>query len=174
MIDYLIVEDDDALRLTLSKALENRSFSVFSCSSIDECEVALSENSFFRAILDLKLANDESGLDVIAPILNNSKNTKIVVLTGYGNISSAVEAMRLGAVNYISKPAEVDAIIEAFESHPEALSYDPSKTDLETVEKEHIQKVLDECGGNISQAAKLLGLHRRSLQRKLQRLKASS
>jgi two-component system response regulator RegA len=97
----------------------------------------------------------------------------VVMLTGYGSVATAVDAIRLGAVHYLQKPADVDAILEAFRADTDApipaanAVYDPPS--LERVEWEHIQRVLSDCGGNVSEAARRLRIHRRSLQRKLQR-----
>ena len=118
------------------------------------------------ALIDLRLEND-SGLAVLRDLKELDPSTVIVVLTGYGSIATAVEAIKLGAASYLTKPADADQIMSAFEGvqPPEDLLV-PS---LARVEWEHIHRVLTDCSGNISQAARALGIHRRSLQRKLAR-----
>jgi two-component system response regulator RegA len=122
------------------------------------------------AIVDLRLRG-ESGLDIVKNLRESDSTISIIVLTGYGSIATALEAVRRGADHYLSKPVDVDQILAAYEtvnSTESGESVPPSTVpSLARVEWEHIQRVLTDCGGNVSQAAKLLGLHRRSLQRKL-------
>jgi two-component system response regulator RegA len=110
------------------------------------------------------------GLDVVQGLKAIERSTVIVVLTGYGSIATALEAVRLGATHYLTKPADADDVIAAFsrgDSAPARTAEDPQPASLARVEWEHINRVLADCGGNVSQAARLLGIHRRSLQRKL-------
>jgi two-component system response regulator RegA len=113
----------------------------------------------------------ESGLDIVRALRGLDSTITIIMLTGYGSIATALEAVKYGADNYLSKPVDVDQIIEAYvntrQSAPAGARLPVSVPSLGRVEWEHIQRVLTDCGGNVSQAAKLLGLHRRSLQRKL-------
>jgi two-component system response regulator RegA len=113
----------------------------------------------------------ESGLDLLRRLMAIDPTTKVLMLTGYGSIATAMEAVRLGAVNYLTKPADVDDILAAFD--PEAQAGDTSPgletPSLARVEWEHIQRVLNDCDGNLSEAARRLGMHRRSLQRKASR-----
>lgn len=110
-----------------------------------------------------------SGLEVVRGLHEVDQATRIVVLTGYGSIATAVEAVKLGATHYLTKPASVDDLIAAFDRGASGETTAPpgEVASLARVEWEHINRVLQECGGNISQAARLLGVHRRSLQRKL-------
>jgi len=122
------------------------------------------------AIVDLRMPGG-SGLDVVKTLRDLDATVFIIVLTGYGSIATALEAVRRGADHYLSKPLDVDQILATYEAvRLSTIDYTPPPTavpSLARVEWEHIQRVLTDCGGNVSQAAKLLGLHRRSLQRKL-------
>lgn len=127
------------------------------------------------AVVDLRLPG-RSGLELVRELRARIPDVRIVVLTGYGSIANAVEAMRLGATHYLSKPADADEILAAFArtsgdsevvSEPDEGALAPS---LARAESEHINRVLADCGGNVSEAARRLGLHRRSLQRKLAKL----
>ena len=120
------------------------------------------------AVVDLRLGA-ESGLDVVRELKAIDSSTAIVVLTGYGSIATALESIRLGALHYLTKPTDPDRILAAFErglaARPRDLPIDTPS--LARVEWEHLQRVLTDCGGNISEAARELGMHRKSLQRKL-------
>ena len=123
------------------------------------------------AVVDLRMPGI-SGLDVVRELKAIDSMTNIVVLTGYGSIATALEAVRLGATHYLTKPADVDDLLAAFDrankAPEEVISIEPAVVpSLARAEWEHINRVLTDCSGNISQAARLLGLHRRSLQRKL-------
>jgi two-component system response regulator RegA len=122
------------------------------------------------AVVDLRLP-DRSGLDVVRELKAIDASTAIVVLTGYGSIATALESVRLGAVHYLTKPTDADRILAAFQhglaSRPRDLPTDPPS--LAHVEWEHLNRVLTDCDGNVSEAARQLGMHRRSLQRKLAR-----
>jgi two-component system response regulator RegA len=125
-----------------------------------------------RAIVDLRMPG-MTGLELIDALVKIDAAMQILVLTGYGSIATAVEAVRLGAIDYLSKPVDTEQILAAFDRDGEtaglaAVSETPPS--LARVEYEHIQRVLSECGGNISEAARRLGIHRRSLQRKLTKL----
>ena len=118
-----------------------------------------------RAVLDLKMPGP-SGLDLLAALRVEFPELQIVVLTGYGSVATAVEAMRQGACNYVAKPAHTDAILAAFD--PATPPAEPAEVpSLARVEWDHINRILEDCGGNISQAARALNMHRRTLQRKL-------
>ena len=122
------------------------------------------------AVVDLKMPG-KSGLDVVRDVLKVHHDLRIVVLTGYGSIATATEAIRLGAHYYLSKPADVDEILKAFSEDPnsgvEVPDDDYLPPSLARTEWEHINRVLADCDGNISEAARKLGIHRRTLQRKL-------
>jgi two-component system response regulator RegA len=167
----LVVEDDEALRLRLVRAFADRGFLVQGAASAAEA-LELGEEAPEYAVVDLRIGED-SGLDVIRALLARDPATRIVMLTGYGSIATAVEAMRLGAVHYLTKPADADEILVALQrgqgaEGAEATPALPSEPlSLARAEWEHINSVLVSVSGNISEAARRLGLHRRSLQRKL-------
>lgn len=165
----LIVEDDDALRERLQRAIAHRGFDVRGVASVSDARAVIDEDPPELALLDLRVG-DGYGLDLIETLRAADPNTRIVVLTGYGSIATAVDAVRRGAVQYLTKPAEVDEILAAFDAaSPDAAKATGSlkPMSLDRMEWEHINRVLVECGGNVSEAARVLGLHRRSLQRKL-------
>jgi two-component system, response regulator RegA len=167
----LIVEDDDVLRPRLARAFRERGFEVREAPDVDTAlEAARSDPPEF-ALVDLRLGT-RSGLEVVRGLADLDAATAIVVLTGYGSIATALEAVRLGATHYLTKPADVDDLLAAFArgAGGTAVASDatPDSTPtLARVEWEHINRVLSDCGGNVSQAARILGIHRRSLQRKL-------
>jgi len=160
----LIVEDDPALRERLVRAMRDRGFEA---TGVAEASAAIDharQESPELALVDLRLPG-ESGLNVIRELRELDPSTIVVVLTGYGSIATAVESIKLGAASYLTKPADADQIVAAFDgTQPQESSEVPS---LARVEWEHIQRVLADCGGNVSRAARALGIHRRSLQRKL-------
>ena len=119
-----------------------------------------------RAVVDLRMPGG-SGLDLVSDLLEMEPEMEIVVLTGYGSIATALEATRRGAVDYLMKPADADQILGAFEKSGEKPAVKGTVPSLARVEWEHIQRILTDCGGNISQTARVLKIHRRSLQRKL-------
>jgi two-component system response regulator RegA len=168
----LIVEDDDRLRERLARALRDRGFEVREACDHETALQAARDDSPEFVLVDLRMPGGKSGLDVIRDIKAIDAATVAVVLTGYGSIATAVEAVRLGAAEYLTKPADVDQIIAALsrQTSPLAATGQPGQVpSLARVEWEHINRVLADCGGNISRAARLLGIHRRSLQRKLDR-----
>lgn len=171
----LIIDDDAVLRTQLARAFKRRHFPTRCASTGAEAVRLATEEPPEWALLDLRLP-DVSGLEVLADLLRIDPSTRVVLLTGYGSIASAVDAIRLGAANYVPKPADVDDILAAFE--PEralgvaGAAYEAPS--LARAEWEHINRVLADCGGNISEAARRLGIHRRSLQRKLQKYPPNS
>ncbi len=165
----LIIDDDGVLRSQLVRAFTRRGYPVRAAATGVEALALATEESPEWAILDLRLP-DMSGLEVLAGLLKIDASTRVVLLTGYGSIASAVDAMRIGAANYVPKPADVDDILAAFA--PDRLDGTTANYEapsLARTEWEHINRVLADCGGNISEAARRLGIHRRSLQRKLQK-----
>jgi two-component system response regulator RegA len=163
----LVVDDDDVFRTRLGKAFQDRGFEVRTAHCASEASRLAQRESPEFAVVDLRMPG-ASGLDVVRELHATDPATVIVMLTGYGSIATAVEALRAGAVHYLSKPVDIDQILAAFEGKatPNA-NRSQEVPSLARVEWEHIQRVLGDCEGNISQAARLLGLHRRSLQRKL-------
>lgn len=162
----LLVEDDDTFRNRLARAFRDRGFLVTEAASIEEAAAAAHDDTPELAVVDLRLPRG-SGLDVVRDLLALDPTTAVVVLTGYGSIATALEAVRLGARHYLAKPADADQILAALDGHPSSANAQGDVPSLARVEWEHIQRVLHDCDGNISQAARLLGIHRRSLQRKL-------
>jgi two-component system response regulator RegA len=164
----LVVEDDDTFRTVLVQALGARGYDVVGVSDAASAIEAARQDSPEMAVVDLRL-HDESGLDVVRELKAIDPSTAIVVLTGYGSIATALESIRLGALHYLTKPTDPDRILAAFERglavRPRDLPVDTPS--LARVEWEHLQRVLTDCNGNISEAARELGLHRKSLQRKL-------
>jgi len=160
----LLVDDDVTLRERLARAFRERGFEVATAAGAAEALARAREETPEYAVLDLRMP-DQSGLELLRALRAMDPSTRILMLTGYGSIATAVEATRLGAVGYLPKPADADEILAAFAG--EAASAPIETPSLARTEWEHIQRVLADCGGNISHAARLLGLHRRSLQRKL-------
>ncbi len=166
----LIVEDDTPLRERLVRAMRDRGYDTRGVPNHAAAIDVAREESPELALVDLRLPG-ESGLTVIRELKELDPSTVVVVLTGYGSIATAVESIKLGAASYLTKPADADQIVAAFEgTQPEDRTDVPS---LARVEWEHIQRVLADCGGNVSKAARALGIHRRSLQRKLSKYPSS-
>ena len=170
----LIVDDDDRLRERLGKAVSQRGFDVQLAASHAEALAFARNKVIGSAIVDLRMP-EKNGLLVVRDLLEVNPDCQVVVLTGYGSIATAVEAMRLGARDYLTKPCHADRILAAFEAEPEADQTDPpfEIPSLARVEREHIERVLQECNGNISRAARALGMHRRTLQYKLAKFPVS-
>jgi two-component system response regulator RegA len=160
----LIVDDDETFRTRLVRAFVSRGYEARGAASAEEAIQAATEDSPELAVVDLRMPG-ASGREVVRVLHELDATTKVVVLTGYGSIATAVEAVRLGAVNYLTKPADADEILRSFA--PGAATIETEPLSLARAEWEHIHRVLSDCGGNVSQAARLLGIHRRSLQRKL-------
>lgn len=167
--DFLIVDDDTVFREQLTSALQNRGYRVRNAASAQAAIAAINNRPPGVLITDLRMPGD-SGLELLKQIQNviEQHAIRVVVLTGYGSIVTAVEAMRLGCVNYLTKPVEVDAILDAIVTREVAPAEVPRRTlSLREIEREHIDATLLKYEGNISRAAKELGIHRRSLQRKI-------
>ena len=164
----LLVDDDPVFSDVLSRALRKRGFDVLCASTSADAMALVTEYEPGFAIVDLKLEH-ESGLDLIPDLKAAYGDMVIVVLTGYASITTAVEAMKRGAANYLAKPVTADEVVQALSGKvsetPPPEDYTPMS--VERLEWEHIQKVLAEHDGNISATARSLGMHRRTLQRKL-------
>jgi two-component system response regulator RegA len=168
----LIVDDDEPLRERMARAFRDRGFEVRTAGSHEAALALARDDSPQYAVVDLKMPG-RSGLEVVRDLLVVDPATRAVVLTGYGSIATAIDAVRLGAVHYLQKPADIDDILAAFaRDDKEPLTATdasfPAPT-LARAEWEHINRVLSDCGGNISEAARRLGMHRRSLQLKLRK-----
>jgi two-component system, response regulator RegA len=167
----LLVDDDDVFVTRLGRAFRDRGYEVRTANDYDHAMALAREESPELAIVDMRMPG-RSGLELVRDLLGVDASTRILVLTGYGSIVTAVEAIRLGASDYLPKPADVDDILAALNRTAEdkkSISSDFHAPSLARAEWEHINRVLTDCGENVSEAARRLGIHRRSLQRKLQR-----
>jgi two-component system, response regulator RegA len=168
-MNVLLVDDDATYRERLARALRDRGMTVTTAATREEAREAAAASTFARAVVDLRLG-ETNGLAVVADLLGSDTELDVIVLTGFGSIATAIEAMKLGVLHYMTKPVDADELLAAFERPPTDLPDEhdlPPVPSLARVEWEHIHRVLTSCDGNISAAARLLGLHRRSLQRKL-------
>lgn len=165
---FLLIDDDEQFRQRLARALTERGHSVAEARSAEDVIERPPQPPPEHAIVDLRMGG-ASGIEAIRALRRLDPPPQCLVLTGYGSIVTAVEAIRHGAVDYLTKPVDVDDILAAFEAAGEGTesSREHPVPTLGRVEWEHIQRVLHACGGNVSQAARKLGLHRRTLQRKL-------
>ncbi len=168
--DILLVDDDEAFTSVMERSFRRRGFDVRCCNSAELAIRACRESAPTHILLDLNMPGT-SGLVILPDLLQLAPDAKLVVLTGYSSIATAVEATRAGALNYLCKPATVDEILSAFEGSDSAAAAEvPSDPiSVERLEWEHIQRVLQDNDGNISATARALGMHRRTLQRKLQK-----
>ena len=164
----LLVDDDEVFRQVLGRALEKRGFAVNAAADVESASLLAQANAPEYAVIDLKMSGP-SGLVLVQRLTALDAETRIVMLTGYASIATAVEAIKLGATHYLAKPADVDEIVNALmqiEGDPNVpINIDPLS--VERLEWEHIQKVLAENENNISATARALKMHRRTLQRKL-------
>jgi len=161
----LIVEDDASFLGRLAKALEARGFVVTTAATIAEGLAHVDASPPAFAVVDMRLA-DGNGLDVISALKRRRPDARGIVLTGYGNIATAVTAVKLGAVDYLSKPADADDVVAALlalEGNKTELPENPMSADR--VRWEHIQRIYEMCGRNVSETARRLSMHRRTLQR---------
>jgi two-component system response regulator RegA len=173
----LVIDDDERFRTTLTRALTTRGYDTCEARDADSAIAVARAQHPSRAIVDLRMPG-KSGLEVVSQLSQLDPQMQILVLTGYGSIATAVEAVRRGAIDYLSKPVDAEQILAVFEresdtNHTGAAptsAPEPTTPSLARVEWEHIQRILSDCGGNISEAARRLGIHRRSLQRKLAKL----
>jgi len=169
----LLVDDDPTFVRVLARALGSRGFEVITASNFDEARALTRQHQPRYCVLDLKLG-EENGLRLIPELHVLVPDLRVLLLTGYASIATAVEAIKRGAHDYLSKPVDADAVVRALldgdSSDPD--EYEPPDAPdaplaLRRLEWEHIQRVLTECDGNISETARRLGMHRRTLQRKL-------
>ena len=166
----LLVDDDDIFTSVMRRGLERRGFEVRSCNNAIEAVAVCAEYRPNHILLDLNMP-EVSGLVALPKLMQASPGAKLVVLTGYSSIATAVEATKAGATDYLCKPASIDEVLSAFAGPDSDTEVDiPSDPiSVERLEWEHIQKVLNDNGGNISATARALAMHRRTLQRKLQK-----
>jgi len=165
----LLAEDDQRLSERLARAFENRGWRALVASNPGSAISLANDELLDLAVIDLRLGS-ASGIEAVQAIRAGDAETVILMLTGYGSIATAVGAMRAGASDYLTKLADADQLLAAYERVKSGMPADvPPATvpSLDQVEWDHIHRVLQDCGGNISHAARILGVHRRSLQRKL-------
>ncbi len=166
----LLVDDDAAFRQTLARSFEAEGFAVRTADTLEAAIAAIKGDPPELAIVDMRLsdARPTGGIDLVRALQDADPQTRVVVLTGYGSIATTVAAMRAGAVSYVQKPATVARLLEALAGadEPSDARIVPS---LGKLEWDHLQRVLTDSGGNVSEAARRMGMHRRSLQRKLAR-----
>ena len=161
----LIVDDEKNLRDQLAKAMERRGFTVSTASGIQEgCAVA-QDNPPAYAVVDLRLT-DGSGVDLVQYLRELRPQMRVIMLTGYGNIATAVAAVKAGAIDYLPKPVDADAVAAALLAHCGPLPQPPERPmSADRVRWEHIQRVFEQCDRNVSETARRLKMHRRTLQR---------
>ncbi|MGE4372335.1 MAG: ActR/PrrA/RegA family redox response regulator transcription factor [Xanthobacter sp.] len=161
----LIVDDDRSFLQRLARALETRGFEVTTAESVADGLARVEEAAPAFAVVDMRLG-DGSGLDVISALKKKRPGVRAIILTGYGNITTAVTAVKLGAVDYLAKPADADDVVAALmasSDHKPSPPENPMSADR--VRWEHIQRVYELCGRNVSETARRLSMHRRTLQR---------
>ncbi|MBC6981496.1 ActR/PrrA/RegA family redox response regulator transcription factor [Caulobacter sp. 17J80-11] len=161
----LVMDDDAPLRTRLGRALETRGFEVVQAGTVTEAVEQVRAKPPAFAVLDMRL-EDGNGLQVVQAINERRPDAKVVMLTGYGNIATAVAAVKAGAVDYLSKPADADDVVRALLARPEDKPAPPENPmSADRVRWEHIQRVYELCGHNVSETARRLNMHRRTLQR---------
>lgn len=171
--ELLIVEDDAIFARTLQRSFERRGYTVHNATNLAETQTILQTLSPTHAVVDLKLAGGDSGLACVKELHTHNAQMPIVVLTGYASINTAVEAVKLGACHYLVKPSNSDDIEAAFarSSGDDTVELTERTTSIKTLEWEKIHEVLAASNFNISEAARRLGMHRRTLARKLEKMR---
>ena len=161
----LIVDDDDPLRGRLSRAMEKKGFTVLEAKSVENAINIVRKTPTGFAVIDLRL-EDGNGLDVVKELSKVKKDSRIVMLTGYGNLPTAVEAVKAGAIDYIAKPVDADDVEAALLANPDSKAKPPENPmSADRVKWEHIHRVFELCNRNVSETARRLKMHRRTLQR---------
>ena len=163
----LLVDDDDVFRRVLARALERRGYAVTVAGAVDAAMVKAQQQPPEYAVVDLKMPG-ESGLVLIEKLIELDPNTRVVMLTGYASIATAIEAIKLGAIHYLAKPCDADQVVAALNKSSDGDSATPvagSPLSIDRLEWEHIQRVYELCGHNVSETARRLNMHRRTLQR---------
>jgi two-component system, response regulator RegA len=170
--NLLLVDDSIAFRERLARAFRDRGYQVQTAGCYDEAMGVANEVALDLAVVDLRMPGP-TGLTLVRDLKALHPDARILVLSGFGSIATAIDAVRLGATNFLPKPADADDILAALERGESDVSElpetEPETPSLARAEWEHIHRVLADCGGNISECARRLGIHRRSLQRKLQK-----
>ena len=166
----ILVDDDQTFCSVLQQALQKRDFDVVSATNIGDAIEAATQHGPDYAVVDLRIGH-ESGLELVKQLIQLNPDIHIVMLTGYSSVATAVEAIKLGATHYLTKPADVDEIIAALEKSKgdTSVAINDRPVSIKRLEWEHLQKMLIEHNGNISAAARALNMHRRTLQRKLEK-----
>ena len=161
----IILDDDSPFRTRLGRALEQRGFKVEGFETMSEAKPSIRNNPPAFAVIDIRLA-DGNGLDMIDILIEHRPNAKIIMLTGFGNIATAVSAIKRGAIDYLAKPADVDDICKALLAEKDEAPEPPENPmSADRVKWEHIHRVYELCGKNVSETARRLNMHRRTLQR---------
>ena len=161
----LIVDDDDPFRSRLCRAMEKKGFVVKGAKTLVESVQSVKQNPPHFAVIDLRL-DDGSGLDVVKELKKVKKDSRIIMLTGYGNLPTAVAAVKAGAIDYIAKPVDADDVESALLASPESKAKPPENPmSADRVKWEHIHRVFELCNRNVSETARRLKMHRRTLQR---------
>lgn len=161
----LIVEDDKAFLERLARAMESRGFAVTSCDTVADGLAEIDRAAPAFAVVDLRLG-DGNGLDVVSALKRQRPDARAIVLTGYGNIATAVTAVKMGAVDYLSKPADADDVVAALLAGGSEKAEPPQNPmSADRVRWEHIQRIYEMCNRNVSETARRLNMHRRTLQR---------
>jgi len=166
----IIVDDDETFCAVLKQALQKRNYDVVTATNIADALAVAQQHQPDYAVVDLRIGH-ESGLELVNQLILLNADTHIVMLTGFSSVATAVEAIKLGATYYLTKPADVDEIIAALErsNGDSSVAISDRPISVKRLEWEHLQKVLIEHDGNISAAARALNMHRRTLQRKLEK-----
>ncbi|MGH6635361.1 MAG: response regulator transcription factor [Gammaproteobacteria bacterium] len=167
-MDLLLADDDETFCEVLAEALRNRGFQVYVAHDVPSALEVAAKRDLTHALVDLQMPGP-SGLELVARLCERNPDIRLVVLTGYASIATAVEAIKLGATHYLTKPAEAEEIVASFRraTGVPGTPIPDKPISVGRLQWEHIHKVLDECEGNVSAAARRLGMHRRTLQRKL-------
>ncbi|MEE9272143.1 MAG: ActR/PrrA/RegA family redox response regulator transcription factor [Robiginitomaculum sp.] len=160
----MVLEDDQAFRIRLGRALEARGFDVVLAQSIAQATAIVKSNPPAFAVLDMRL-NDGSGLDIVVLLHEHRPDCRMVMLTGYGNLATAVSAIKSGAVDYLAKPADADDVCKSLLSIDVKPSPPENPMSADRVRWEHIQRIYELCDKNVSETARRLNMHRRTLQR---------
>lgn len=162
----LLCDDDATFRRRLKRSLSQLGFEIFEAENAEDALQAQRDYAPDSAVVDLRMPG-QSGLWLVGELRKYNSDMAIVVLTGFGSISTALDAIRSGAINYLTKPVSAEQLIASFSPSSASSQTPPPMPSLAEIEAEYVQRVLSECDGNVSRSAKVLGVHRRSLQRKL-------